>query len=390
MKCFAPASMPVLSKLATDFGVFDHWFCSVPSQTWCNRAFWHASTSWGWVNNPPAFDDSDPWNLDHWAVSSAGKTLFDLLQPGDWHVYEDLVIPLTKLVHWGDLHDKIGETYFRYLEGFHPFHRTFFDDCQEGNLPKYSFLEPNFINVFEGVPWHDDMHPSSFNSIIYADGGPGSVYLGDQLVWKVYQAIRNSPQRDKTLFIITFDEHGGCYDHVPPPQPVMPPDSKAFNNGPWNQCKPGQGESCFDFTRLGVRVPTVMVSRFIETNTIVNSAMDHCSFLKTMAEKWSLPSLGPRQDAAPPFTEVFATSPRTDPWPDFPSYPGVSPKAEALAPPTPALTAIPLNGLQGSILAATVKLVLKDDLMLKSMGLATAQDAKAILERVQAMAVPAR
>ena len=53
MQCFTPASLPVLSGLAQQFAVFDHWFCAVPSQTWCNRAFWHAATSWGWVNNPP-------------------------------------------------------------------------------------------------------------------------------------------------------------------------------------------------------------------------------------------------------------------------------------------------------------------------------------------------
>ena len=60
MKCFAPNSLPVLSALAKEFAVFDHWFCAVPSQTWCNRAFWHAATSWGWVNNPPASDPSNP------------------------------------------------------------------------------------------------------------------------------------------------------------------------------------------------------------------------------------------------------------------------------------------------------------------------------------------
>ena len=387
MKCFAPASTPVLSALATEFAVFDHWFCAVPSQTWCNRAFWHAATSWGWVNNPAAFDLGDPWNLDHWAASSAGRTLFDLLEPGNWCIYEDLIVPFTKMVHWGDLKDKSGEEYFRYLEGFQPSDRTFFRDCKNGDLPQYSFLEPHFINLLEGVPWHDDMHPSSFDSIIYSDCGPGSVTLGDQLVWKVYQAIRNSPKRSTTLLIITFDEHGGCYDHVPPPQPVTPPDPSGFNTGWWNQCVPGGGEDCFDFKRLGVRVPMVMVSDFIAKNTIVNSCMDHCSFLKTMAQKWGLPSLGPRQDAASPFTEVFAVSARTDPWPDFPIYPG--PTAEVSADLISAIDPrkIRLNGLQASIIKAIVRLYLKDaDLQVP----ATLKDAQAILDRVKRLPHPVR
>ena len=159
-----------------------------------------------------------PWNLDNWAESSKGATLFDLLEAkfgaGSWHVYEDLAVALTKLVHWGDLKDKVGENYFRYLEGGEPFFKNFFHDCAAGSLPKYSFIEPHFINFFEDVMWHDDMHPSSFDSTLYSDGGPGSVLLGDRIVWKVYQAIRNSQSASgnnwqNTLLIITFDEHGG-------------------------------------------------------------------------------------------------------------------------------------------------------------------------------------
>jgi phospholipase C len=172
---------------------------------------------------------------------------------------------------------------------------------------------------------------------------PGSVLLGDRLVWKVYQAIRNSTNStgnnwQNTLLIITFDEHGGGFDHIAPP-PVTPPDASAFNTG--------RGEEDFDFTRLGVRVPMVMVSAHIASNTIVNSPMDHCSFLKTMQQKWSLTSLGPRQDAASPFTEVFATSARPlDTWPDFESYPGPSAALDAALMREVDLSAVPLNALQ--------------------------------------------
>lgn len=389
MQCFAPDSLPVLSTLAQEFAVFDHWFCAVPSQTWCNRAFWHAATSWGWVNNPSLKGDA-PWDLAQWAEWSKGATLFDLMETrfgrGSWHVYEDLAVPFTKLVHWGNLKDKIGEDYFRYFEGGRPFFTNFFDDCAKGDLPRYSFIEPHFINFFEDTLWHDDMHPSSFQSglDLYSDGGPGSVLLGDQLVWKVYQAIRNSSSAKgnnwrNTLLIITFDEHGGCYDHCPPP-PAPPPDAAGFNTG--------QGQEGFDFKRLGVRVPMVMVSANIAKNTIVSTPMHHCSFLQTMQQKWNLGTLGPRQDSASPFTEVFTPATRTlDTWPDWKAYPGqlLTLDAARLRGVDPG--AFQLNGLQLSILDAIRELYANDPVVsAKAMTLAT--DAKAFLQRIRKLRHP--
>jgi phospholipase C len=390
MQCFTPSSIPVLSALARDFAVFDHWFCAVPSQTWCNRAFWHAATSWGWVNNPPLHGDAS-WDLDSWAEASKGATLFDLLEtkfgPGSWHVYEDLAVPFTKLVHWGDLKDKIGEDYFRYLEGGQPLFRNFFTDCAAGELPKYSFVEPHFINFFEDVIWHDDMHPSSFESIIYSDGGPGSVLLGDRLVWKVYQAIRNSKSASgnnwkNTLFIITFDEHGGGYDHVAPGSATPP--------------SPEAGECGFTFDRLGVRVPMVMVSAHIAENTIVNTPMHHCSFLQTMQQKWGLGSLGPRQDTAPPFTEVFsATSREHKTWPDWKVYPGPKSTLDETLMRTVDPSDAPLNDLQKSIIDAIIKFYGDDPLLsslritgLTSLGINTVRDAREFLKEVEKLRHP--
>src|SRR6185503_8007376 len=105
-------------------------------------------------------------------------------------------------------------------------------------------------------------------------------------------------------------------DHVPPGS-ATPPDSSGFNTG--------KGQEGFPFDRLGCRVPMVMVSAYIAANTIVNSPMHHCSFLQTMQQKWGLTSLGPRQDTAPPFTEVStATQRNLDSWPDWKVYPGPS------------------------------------------------------------------
>ena len=384
MQCFAPSSIPVLSALATQFAVFDHWYCAVPSQTWCNRAFWHAATSWGWVDNPKAHGDA-PWDLDAWAEFTKGPTLFDLLETqfgvGSWHVYEDLAVPFTKLVHWGDLKDKIGEDYFRYFEGGEPLFTNFFNDCATGNLPKYSFVEPHFINFLEEAMWHDDMHPSSFDSVIYSDGGPGSVLLGDRIVWKVYQAIRNSQSTtgnnwQNTLLIITFDEHGGCYDHVVPPDATQP-DTTKFNNK-------GVGQDNFDFKRLGVRVPMVMVSANIAANTIVNTPMHHCSFLQTMQQKWGLTtSLGPRQDTAPPFTEVFSATQRDlSTWPDWEFYPGPASTLDETLMGQVDVGSAPLNDLQQSIVDAIKKFYVEDP-VLSVMPVNTARDAKAFLREAE-------
>jgi phospholipase C len=81
------------------------------------------------------------------------------------------------------------------------------------------------------------------------------VALGEQLIHEVYQALRGGPGWGQTLLVITYDEHGGCYDHVPPPAGAIPPDKDA-------------GEFGFDFTRFGLRVPAVLVSPLIAPGTV--------------------------------------------------------------------------------------------------------------------------
>jgi phospholipase C len=89
MQCFEPATVPVLATLAEQFAVFDHWYCSVPSQTWCNRAFWNAGTSWGHVVNGGSVDE----NSASWVADSDGETLFNkisdsgIFSPLDWLIY---------------------------------------------------------------------------------------------------------------------------------------------------------------------------------------------------------------------------------------------------------------------------------------------------------------
>jgi phospholipase C len=132
-----------------------------------------------------------------------------------------------------------------------------------------------------------------------------NVALGEQLIYDVYQALRSGAGWAQTLLVITYDEHGGCYDHVPPPSGATPPDRDA-------------GEFGFDFTRFGVRVPAVLVSPLIEAGTVFRvpaggAPLDHTSILKTVQQRWGLPALTARDAAAPGFGDVLTlAAPRTD------------------------------------------------------------------------------
>jgi phospholipase C len=131
------------------------------------------------------------------------------------------------------------------------------------------------------------------------------VALGEQLIHDVYYALYNGPNWNQTLLIITYDEHGGCYDHVPPPLGAVPPDNSA-------------GEDGFDFTRFGPRVPTVLVSPLIAAGTVFRVAanampLDHTSILKTVELRWNVPALTARDAAAPDVGAVLSlATPRTD------------------------------------------------------------------------------
>jgi phospholipase C len=315
MQCFKPDKVPVLSTLAKEFAVFDHWFCSVPSQTWCNRAFWHASTSGGKVINAVGEGGSTlesvesflDWTKQVWSQ----PTLFDRLKSKNktYTIYADL-FPLTCVVNGID-----------YLDDTKLSFNDFLDDAKKGALPDYSFIEPKFFGQ------HNDQHPSAEHK----PTRDGSVLLGEKLIADVYNAIKNSPQRDDTLLIITHDEHGGCFDHVSPPTAIAPVEGM-------------KGQKGFQFDRYGVRVPMVMISPYIEKNTIVNEVHDHSSFIKTLSELWGFDNLTDRDKNATPFWSVFSSVKR-------PSYPDIE---------GPTLQEVDsseydndvLNGLQKTILKA--------------------------------------
>lgn len=266
MEIFTPGMLPVLSGLARGYAVCDHWFGSVPTETLPNRAFVNAGTSQG--------------HMDDKTKSYTCPTIFGLLSKNNisWSIYGYTDPPLTRL-DFPDTKDA-DDSHFGLFTDFQT-------AAANGTLAPYVFLEPSWDAS------GNSQHPNY------------NVALGEQLIHDVYYALRNGPAWNETLFIITYDEHGGCYDHVPPPLGAVPPDNSV-------------GEYGFDFTRFGPRVPTVLVSPLIAAGTVFRVAtnaapFDHTSILKTIETRWNLPNLTARDAAATDVSAVLTlASPRTD------------------------------------------------------------------------------
>jgi phospholipase C len=267
MQIFTPDLLPVLSGLARGFAVCDQWFSSVPTETMPNRAFLCAATSQG------RMDDTAP-------IKYSCQSIFGLLSANqlDWSMYGYNEPPMARLNYPDTMN--APETHFGRFEDFQA-------AAAAGNLGAYTFLEPSWGSS------GNSQHPNF------------DVSLGEQLIHDVYYALCNGPAWHQTLLVVTYDEHGGCYDHVPPPSGAVPPDTST-------DTKFG-----FDFTRFGVRVPAVLVSPLIAPGTVFRPSgtvpLDHTSILKTVETRWGLPALTARDAAAPDVGDVLTLAqPRTD------------------------------------------------------------------------------
>ena len=295
MQCYTPEQVPVLNGLAREFGVFDHWFCEVPSQTFMNRSFWTAGTctplpTGGTANTP----------VTHWIKDNTAETLFDRLEAHGrtWKVYVlDGQIPLTGVIHWPRLRDKFATHFVPFSE--------FEADAAAGTLPDFALIEPNLLLG------HGDYHPAAGAAL--AQGlelqvdPPSSILSGEAFLERLFTAYRNmrSPAGanvwNTTLFI-GWDEPGGTYDHVPP-GPVPAPDPAA---------PPGQFD--FRFDRSGYRVPAIVVSPWVDPGSVYNDEHRHTSMLATLRERWGLgEAFTERDGAAKPFDYVFSRTTPTDP-----------------------------------------------------------------------------
>ena len=281
MHAYTAEQLPVTTTLARAFAVVDTYFASCPCQTMPNRCFAQLGTAQGFVNND-SYQGS--YDVHHSNAPYHGRTIFHDIHRTrgvDWRVYfGDFPLTLFMADTWPALFE----------DKFHFFDR-FADHVERGKLPAYTWIEP----AYQLFP--TDNHP------------PHDVNLGECMLQEVYNTLRGNPEVwSKTLLIVTYDEHGGCYDHVFPPAAV-PPEPPA----------PG---AVFGFDRYGVRLPTLLISPYVAAGTVgtpgygpgEGPAYDHTSILATLRKRFGLAG-GPLSDreAAAEHLGAFLTLGPDDP-----------------------------------------------------------------------------
>ena len=364
MLSFEPTSIPVISTLAQWYAVCDNWFASVPTQTLANRSFVAAGTSSGYVNNQ--------WKTSSFPyvdfLINATPTVFNVLEDHSvpWRVYYGGPSPLfaislttqEQLIAYSGLVP-------HFPRRFYPLSQFYTDIQSEETFPSYVFLEPNYLsNPFTGI--ENDEHPQASPTWMEEDG-PSNVLFGEQLLYDVFTALTQSPAWNSTLFIVLFDEHGGTFDHVPPPMTnIPPPDNVVIPYGE-------PGGSGFTFDRLGVRVPAVLISPLIAKGTIDSTQYDHTSVIKTVLNASNITTtVGAREAAATDVSGVLTLStPRTD-------LPSITP----IPPPTLAVADIP-NDFPLTEFQKTLLMLAAKRSALPFADVHTHGDAMALLSKLQ-------
>ncbi|HEY5748742.1 MAG TPA: alkaline phosphatase family protein [Chryseolinea sp.] len=301
MNCFDSRQLPILNTLAKEFALCDNWFSSLPGPTWPNRFFLLAATSGGLDNSPSTLDIVSSTTVEGYRFENGN--IFDLLDEHciDWKIFEGDEFPVSFAMNGMNLNALQGR--FKDFEDFQS------ELAEPGFKEKFVFIEPRY-----GAHNFDVLGPGDFtcgNSMHPLD----DVIRGEKLIKKVYETIRNSPHWGSSLLIITFDEHGGFYDHVAPPAAVPPGDlitagyRKDYEGG---HPKAGQPIN-FQFDQLGVRVPALVISPFTRKGVIDHTTYDHTSMLATVERLFGMEHLTHRDKAANDFLHLFSsTLPRTD------------------------------------------------------------------------------
>jgi phospholipase C len=283
---FTPDKLPVLTILATQFAVFNRWFASIPGPTICNRAFAHYGTSFGQVSMD-VFYEGKQYKAIYDRLIASGHTakLF----------YYDEASSTMEVVNLLQNEPQVFGTF-----------KDFLNACDKNALPDYCFIEPNYTD-------HDS--PDGDGEVIACDQHPDhDVMAGEQFIATVYNRIRQNPNLwPNTALLIVYDEHGGIYDHVPPPA-CMPDGfvAQPADTGTMN---------AFHFDRLGVRVPAILVSPWVAKGSIINDTFEHASIPATVTDFFvgKYDARSPREIAANTFLgNLTLPTMRTDD--DCPSF----------------------------------------------------------------------
>src|SRR5215472_15546866 len=329
-----PGQVPVLSRLASEFAVCIRWFCSVPGETWPNRNFAHAATSDGETQI-----EIRPYTA---------PTVFELLEDNgaDWRIYHD-----DTPQAWA--FPALWNTPERHAKWF-PLDQ-FAGHVAAGELTAYTFIEPNHrppLHTLDHAPFigspgvSNNQHPE--NNLV-SDGaydtftphGETDFTRAEQLIATIYEALRANPELfDKTVLLITYDEHGGLYDHVPPPNGVASPGGATSTVGALARLLFHRKTRAFGFTLLGPRVPAVVVSPRVPAGAIDAQVHDHASIPATLRALFApgAPPLTRRDERAVPFHGLLTLpAARTD-LPDLSTH-AARLTAAVTGPPPPATLA---------------------------------------------------
>jgi phospholipase C len=290
MSYYDASTLPFYYSIANEFSFADHYFASVPGPTFPNRFYLLTGTSFGHIRNDIA--------------SYTQKTIFQSLDeaqpPVSWKIY---------------LASFQVEELFTYVQQHAAGHieplSQYYIDAANGTLPQVSFLESD---PFGDVNHESDEHP------------PVNVQVGEKLVHDLMAALVASPDWSSSAFFLTYDEHGGFYDHVtPPPAPI--PDNIPPMLGP--------GDTPAQFNQYGVRVPTIVVSPYAKAHYVSHVVYDHTSILRFIETRFGLPALTRRDALANPMLDMFDFSHVSHPAPvlaDAPIDPAGVAACQALFP----------------------------------------------------------
>ena len=256
----APTDLPFYYWLANEFGIADHYFCSVLGPTFVNRLYFYTATSFGLVDNGlPSVDTTD-------------RNIFDELEKRqvDWKVYAVGTPGFGVLLQQA----------IQYKKHIRPF-EEYLSDAAAGTLPSVAFIDPD---LGTGRVSTNDEHP------------PSPVSYGEQWTATVVDALTKSPNWGDSALFFTYDEHGGLFDHVVPPKACPPGDM----DPKLSATDPKAG-----FDQLGIRVPMIVVSPYAKKHFVGHRTYDHTSILRFIEARFVLPALTNRDANAEAPWEFF-------------------------------------------------------------------------------------
>jgi phospholipase C len=258
MRFWDKQDLPFSYALAEHFPIGERFFCSVLAQTYPNRRFFFSGTASGTIAT----------DATTFTTPVANGTIWDRLDAHhvNWGIYfEDapsyLIVP-------GSFTPARGRRQ-------HPLSQ-FFTDAAAGKLPRFTFLDPNYSTTSEE--------------------NPQDIQVGERLVAHVVHALMRAPTWKHTALFITYDEHGGYYDHVPPPRAIKPDNIPPMT-------KPGDAPGGYD--RYGFRVPLFVVSPWARRGYVSRVTQDLTSLTAFIERKWNLPAMTFRDANANPMTDYF-------------------------------------------------------------------------------------